>query len=189
MSGVTRKPLFSLLGSALSSTESGTAGSSALGKNASSTITSKVLRYVLYGNFYRNNTHFTLTAVKEPIVAPNATYDERFLQYLRAPEQVRFAISTGVLGFRKAARGEYEAAFQTTVRAFQLMDQRAKELWGHTNRVPFELKLNGFGKGRQAFAAALSGPEGSKIRERVVRITDRTPLKFGGVRSPRPRRL
>ncbi len=46
-----------------------------------------------------------------------------------------------------------------------------------------------FGQGREAVAAALAGPEGEEIRGRMVRVEDRTPIKIGGTRAPKPRRL
>lgn len=52
-----------------------------------------------------------------------------------------------------------------------------------------EIVMKDFGKGRNAFIAALNGKEGTGVRRAVKKISDATSLKFGGVRSPRPRRL
>lgn len=52
-----------------------------------------------------------------------------------------------------------------------------------------ELVLRDFGPGREAFTKILMGQEGKALRGRIVRVMDATRLKFGGTRSPRPRRL
>ena len=111
------------------------------------------------------------------------SYNEKYLYYLRLPQKVKFAISTGCLGFRKALRGEYEAAFQTTTKVFQMIKEK-----GLMDK-DIEIIMDDFGKGRTAFIAALNGKEGNEIRRKVTRISDKTALKFGGVRSPRMRRL
>lgn len=52
-----------------------------------------------------------------------------------------------------------------------------------------ELVLRDFGPGREAVTKILMGQEGTALRGRIVRVMDATRLKFGGTRSPRPRRL
>lgn len=145
------------------------------------------VKYVLSCIFAKNNTHFTYSAVVEDVNFmknnPEISYNDAFLYYLKLPQKVKFAISTGCLGFRKAARGEYEAAFQTSAKVFQMIQD--KKLLDKD----IEIVLKDFGKGRAAFIAALNGKEGTAIRKNVIRIGDKTPLKFGGVRSPRVRRL
>ncbi|QLQ80884.1 hypothetical protein HG537_0E02390 [Torulaspora globosa] len=145
------------------------------------------VKYVLNCLFGKNNTHFTFSAVVEDVNYlknnPDISYNEAFLYYLKLPQKVKFALSTGVLGFRKAARGEYEAAFQTSAKVFQMIQD--KKLMNKD----IEIVMREFGKGRAAFVAALNGKEGAAIRSHVTRISDRTPLKFGGVRAPRVRRL
>lgn len=145
------------------------------------------IKYVLNCVFRKNNTHFTYSAVVEDKNFlennPEKSYNEKYLYYLRLPQKVKFAISTGCLGFRKALRGEYEAAFQTTSKVFQMIKEK-----GMMNK-DIEIVMDDFGKGRSAFMAALNGKEGNEIRKRVTRISDKTALKFGGVRSPRIRRL
>lgn len=145
------------------------------------------VKYVLSCVFGKNNTHFTYSAVVEDVNYlrnnPGLSYNEAFLYYLKPPQKVKFAISTGCLGFRKAARGEYEAAFQTATKAFQMI--QAKKLLNKE----IEVVMKDFGKGRAAFVAALNGKEGNAIRKNIIRVSDKTTLKFGGVRSPRIRRL
>jgi small subunit ribosomal protein S11 len=52
-----------------------------------------------------------------------------------------------------------------------------------------ELILRDFGPGREAITKILLGNEGAELRKRIVKVTDATRLKFGGTRSPKPRRL
>jgi len=52
-----------------------------------------------------------------------------------------------------------------------------------------EVVMRGYGKGREAVVKALMGNEGRGLRDRVTKISDSTRLKFGGTRSPNPRRL
>jgi small subunit ribosomal protein S11 len=47
----------------------------------------------------------------------------------------------------------------------------------------------GFGPGREAVTKAILGAEGKRIRPLIVKLADSTRLKFGGVRSKKPRRL
>jgi small subunit ribosomal protein S11 len=52
-----------------------------------------------------------------------------------------------------------------------------------------EIVYRGFGPGREAASKVIMGSEGSNIRNKIVKLTDATRLKFGGTRSPAPRRL
>ena len=153
------------------------------GKNG----TNVVVRYLMSCLFTKNNTHITYSAVVEDTSFqqknPTMSYNEKYLYYCKLPHKVKFAISTGCLGFRKAARGEYEAGFQTATRAFQMIEEK-----GLLDKN-IEIVMKDFGKGREAFISALNGKEGNVVRNKISRIWDKTPLKFGGVRSPKIRRL
>lgn len=46
-----------------------------------------------------------------------------------------------------------------------------------------------WGYARDAAATAIGGPEGEDIRNLITRLEDRTPLKIGGTRARRPRRV
>jgi len=144
-------------------------------------------KYILHCNFTRNNTHLTLTGVTEDINYlnrnPNLSYNQQVLYYAKLPEKVKIALSGGNVGFRKSARGEYEAGFQASAKMFSLMEQK-----GFLDK-DLEIIIKNFGKGREAFLDALKGKEGGRIRGKVVRVSDDTRLKFGGTRSPRRRRL
>lgn len=92
--------------------------------------------------------------------------------------------SGGSCGFKKGNRGSYEAGYQCVVRTFKAIEQIAeKEL------IQLELSFNGFGQGREALRGALLTAEGERVRDYVIRLTDRTAIKIGGTRAPKTRRL
>ena len=112
----------------------------------------------------KHNTHITLTRPdRNPIIA----------------------VSTGNLGFKKAARGTYDAAYQ--LGAYMMNRIQQEGLLAKIQQL--ELVLRGFGDGREAIKKILLGSEGMGLRPRIVRVTDATRLKFGGTRSKKPRRL
>ena len=93
--------------------------------------------------------------------------------------------SGGSCGFKKVNRASYEAGYQCTVRAFEKIVDYRKEVG------PFSLEIifKGFGQGRDAMQKALLASEGEKIRPFVSRLTDKTPVKIGGTRAKKARRL
>ncbi|GME25502.1 putative 37s ribosomal protein s11 protein [Neofusicoccum parvum] len=95
------------------------------------------------------------------------------------------SVAAGNIGFRKAGRSTYDAAYQLA--AFVLSTIQERGLLMEIKRL--ELVFRGFGDGREAVRKAIMGPEGMMIRNRIVRVTDTTRLKFGGTRSKKPRRL
>jgi len=136
-------------------------------------------KYRLHVYATKHNTHMTLTAPvphKEPSDNP-----------YRAPEpnKVVLSLAAGNIGFRKAGRGSYDAAFQLT--AFVTKQIKERGLLRDIERL--EVVLRGFGAGREAVTKALLGVEGKNIRSKITSVVDSTRLKFGGPRSPKPRRL
>lgn len=93
--------------------------------------------------------------------------------------------STGDIGFRKSKRGTYDAAYQLTA---YVIDKLHQGNW-HKNITQMEVVLRGFGAGRDAATKVLLGTEGRMLRNKIVKVSDSTRLKFGGTRSPKPRRL
>lgn len=95
------------------------------------------------------------------------------------------SLSTGNLGFKKAQRKKYDAAYQLAAHVLNLL---TKDRWNEkiTN---MELALRGFGPGREAVTKALVGYEGRFLKTKWVRVSDATRVKFGGTRSMNPRRL
>jgi len=49
--------------------------------------------------------------------------------------------------------------------------------------------FSGFGQGRDAVFKALMTSEGDDVRPYVLRVTDNTPIKIGGTRAKKTRRL
>lgn len=93
--------------------------------------------------------------------------------------------SGGSCGFKKVNRASYEAGYQCTVRAFEKIIDYRKEVGPFTLEIVFK----GFGQGRDAMQKALLASEGEKIRPFVSRLTDKTPVKIGGTRAKKARRL
>ena len=95
------------------------------------------------------------------------------------------SLSSGNIGFRKSARGTYDAGFQLG----SYMMSRIQDRGLLKDIQKLELVLRGHGPGREAISKILLGIEGNNIRDKVIRVVDATRLKFGGTRSRKPRRL
>ena len=95
------------------------------------------------------------------------------------------SMSTGQVGFRKGKRKGYDSAYSLT--------KYVLERLLHTGWPPkinrLELVLRGHGKGREGALKVLMSPEGKIMREKIVRVSDSTRIKFGGTRGQRARRL
>ncbi|KAG0672699.1 hypothetical protein C6P40_002790 [Pichia californica] len=149
----------------------------------------QTIKNVLHCNFKKNNTFLTLTKVQmdknHSINNPQLSFNEKVLYYLTLPQKITISQSTGYLGFRKAQRGEYEASFQLSSNIFKSINE--KRLLQDSGKL--EIIVRGFGKGRKAFFDALKGKEGNGIREYISRLSDLTPIAFGGNRGPARRRI
>jgi small subunit ribosomal protein S11 len=119
--------------------------------------------------------------------------------------------SGGLCGFKKAARGGYEAGFRSTITMLEKMQRkeaedqalllkerteptRVQKTAAKKRKAPFkpreiELVIKEFGLGREAVMKALAGQEGDYYRGIITKVIDATPLKFGGVRARAVRRL
>ncbi|KAI0478045.1 hypothetical protein F4859DRAFT_45825 [Xylaria cf. heliscus] len=95
------------------------------------------------------------------------------------------SVSAGNIGFKKMKRGSYDAAHQLCAFVLDKLNQGG---W-HRKITALEVVLRGFGAGREAAVKVLLGNEGRLLRPRIKSVSDSTKLKFGGTRSPRPRRL
>ncbi|PFH50538.1 hypothetical protein AMATHDRAFT_116059, partial [Amanita thiersii Skay4041] len=93
--------------------------------------------------------------------------------------------SGGSCGFKKGNRASYEAGYQCAVRMFR----RIEELKHNDDQYQIDLFFKGFGQGREALQKALLSGEGELVRNTISSVTDRTPLKIGGTRSKKTRRL
>jgi small subunit ribosomal protein S11 len=98
--------------------------------------------------------------------------------------------SGGACGFKGVNRSGYEAGYQCAVRAFARVKELARESGGAGAGGPrFEVLFKGFGQGREAVFKALMTSEGDDVRPFVTRVTDNTPIKIGGTRAKKTRRL
>ena len=70
-----------------------------------------------------------------------------------------------------------------------MFEEIAKEKARNTATMKLEILFKGFGFGREALYRALMTTEGEKIRGLVARVTDTTPLKIGGTKAKKARRL
>ncbi|ORX54590.1 translational machinery component [Hesseltinella vesiculosa] len=109
----------------------------------------------------------------------NASFNNTIVTLTRPNGSPLVSASGGSAGFKKAQRSGYEAAHQA---ATQLLDKmNAKNL-----QVPnVHIILKGFGPGRDAAFKALVAGANWNVR----RITDATPIPFGGCRPKKARRL
>ncbi|OAX39165.1 translational machinery component [Rhizopogon vinicolor AM-OR11-026] len=100
--------------------------------------------------------------------------------------------TSGSCGFKGANKSTYEAGYQCAVRAFKRIEEEIttpnfKD--GGVSPVTLALKFKGFGWGREAVQKAFMTSEGDNIRSSVVVVEDRTPIKIGGTRAKKARRL
>ncbi|KII95879.1 hypothetical protein PLICRDRAFT_232052 [Plicaturopsis crispa FD-325 SS-3] len=92
--------------------------------------------------------------------------------------------SGGSCGFKGANRSGYEAGYQCTIKIFEVVKAEAKK-----DDFNIEIIMKGRGQAREALITALKMAEGEAVRPRVVQLTDRTPIKIGGTRAKKARRL
>lgn len=95
------------------------------------------------------------------------------------------SLSNGNLGFKKSQRKHYDPAYQLGA---YVIDRLQQQGW-HNKIEKLEVCLRGFGPGREAVTKVLLGNEGKLWRDKIVKVSDSTRLKFGGTRSKKPRRL
>lgn len=117
----------------------------------------------LFVNSSRNNTILTLTS---PSGDPLAS------------------ASGGSVGFKKSARSGYEAGYRAAFAMFGKINE-FKDAWRIAH---LEVLWNGFGQGREAVFRALLAGEGQATKNLISKMTDKTPVKIGGVR-PKKRRM
>ncbi|KZW04437.1 translational machinery component [Exidia glandulosa HHB12029] len=106
-------------------------------------------------------------------------------------------ISAGQLRFKKATRASYEAGYQCAAKMFRRIDEEKKrievlkdEAGNDISRVmEIDLKLDGYGPGRDAVYRALLTQEGQPTAMLIKQIIDSTALKIGGTRAKKRRRL
>ncbi|KAH8999325.1 hypothetical protein EDB92DRAFT_1790714 [Lactarius akahatsu] len=126
----------------------------------------EVLNYQIHVACTANNTHVVMS-------------DERGLPIKNG------CWTGGSCGFKGVNRSGYEAGYQCAMRAFARVKELAREVPG----ARFEFLFRGFGQGRDAVFKALMTSEGDDVRPFVNRVTDNTPIKIGGTRAKKTRRL
>lgn len=110
----------------------------------------------------------------------HASYNNTIVTLTNSKKDVLITTSGGLVGFKKAQRGGYEAAHQAAIS----LVEKTKEK--NINIKNVEILINGFGPGRDAAFKAIASPENSWD---IKRITDSTPLPFDGCRPRKIRRL
>lgn len=149
-------------------------------------------------SFFPVRNPLTETKNIQPSVTPEITIIQHHLNVACTPNNTKAVLtnekgcilergswSGGSCGFKGVNRSGYEAGYQCAVRAFGRMEELVTQMPG----VRFEILFKGFGQGRDAVYKALMTSEGEKIRPLINRITDNTPIKIGGTRARKMRRL
>jgi len=92
--------------------------------------------------------------------------------------------------FRKANRNSHEAAHQALLKMQKRILEAARTFQAQGNRMWLRVAYKGMeGTGREAVNGAIGGPEGEEFRTLISVVEDRTPIKVGGTRARKPRRL
>ncbi|KAJ1992550.1 hypothetical protein GGI25_000051 [Coemansia spiralis] len=135
-----------------------------------------------YGRFGRNID--TPSFIEEDpmsslILHVHASSNNTILSLTDANGRVIVNASGGTVGFRKAQRAGFEAAYQATASVVKTIREK------NINVQRIEIKLKGFGAGREAAFKAIN----NLTNWAVFRITDTTPIPFNGCRPKKARRL
>lgn len=113
------------------------------------------------------------------ILHVHASSNNTILSLTDANGRVLVNASGGTVGFKKAQRAGFEAAYQATVSIATAVKERAIQV----RKV--ELRLKGFGAGRDAAFKAVNGVTNWPI----CQVVDTTPIPFNGCRPKKARRL
>ncbi|KAJ2863475.1 hypothetical protein GGI22_001946 [Coemansia erecta] len=113
------------------------------------------------------------------ILHVHASSNNTILSLTDANGRVIVNSSGGSVGFKKAQRAGFEAAYQATASIVNTVIER------NISVPKIELRLKGFGAGRDASFKAITG----LTNWNVSRIVDTTPIPFNGCRPKKARRL
>ena len=110
---------------------------------------------------------------------------------LTDPElKVIFRTSPGMHGYRKFNRSTYEASHACATAVVRRLEEEKERLREEGRDPPrIALMFNGFGQGREAMTTVLLSGEGRNVQNMVWMLTDKTPIKVGGVRPRKAKRL
>ncbi|PIL36843.1 hypothetical protein GSI_00533 [Ganoderma sinense ZZ0214-1] len=117
-------------------------------------------------------------------VSVKSSRNNTIITFARENGQQILTLTGGKLGFKKSNRNGYEAGYQCAVGIIAKMEEELKG-----TDFDWKLNLNGFGQGRDAMLTALTTAVGSVVKPKLKRITDKTPLKIGGTRGMKTRRV
>lgn len=164
MSSLTSSSLFQQPRSSGSSLDTSVLRGGSPSATAAKAQETEIEPYHLHVYSHKHNTHVTCTRPnREPIIS----------------------LSCGNLGYRKSRRGTFDSAYSLIKYLIERLIHN-----GVTPKIKrLEVVLRGFGQGREAALKVLMSPEGRILRDKIVRVSDSTRIKFGGTRSKAPRRL
>lgn len=92
--------------------------------------------------------------------------------------------------FKKHNRNNAEAANQAALKMFAKILAQARTWEERGHRMYLQVAFSGFGGvGRETVASAIGAADGEQLRPYITHIEDRTPIKIGGTRAPKPRRV
>lgn len=117
-------------------------------------------------------------------VSVKSSRNNTIITFARPNGQQLVTLTGGKLGFKKSNRNGYEAGYQCAVGIIGAMEQELVR-----TDYDWELLLSGFGQGRDAMLTAITTAVGVNVKSRLKRVTDRTPLKIGGTRGMKTRRV
>ncbi len=120
-------------------------------------------------------------------VSVKASRNNTIVTFARPSGNQLITLTGGKLGFKKSNRNGYEAGYQCAVGIIAAMENESKRVASDAFR--WELFLNGFGQGREAMLTAITTAVGAQVKPTLKRVTDRTPLKIGGTRGQKARRV
>ena len=118
-------------------------------------------------------------------VSVKASRNNTIVTFARPKGDQFLTLSGGKVGFKKSNRNGYEAGYQCATSAFKVLE----EALAGDKDAKWQLYLNGFGPGREAIQKAITASEGHGLKRRLVRVIDKTPIKIGGTRSKKMKRL
>jgi len=125
--------------------------------------------YQLSVHSSQNNSIFTLTDPKLKVI---------------------FRTSPGMHGYKKFNRSTYEASHTCATAVVRRLEEEKERLREEGRDPPrVALMFNGFGQGREAMTTVLLSGDGRTVQNMVWMITDKTPIKVGGVRPRKAKRL
>ncbi|TFK86499.1 translational machinery component [Polyporus arcularius HHB13444] len=117
-------------------------------------------------------------------VSVKSTRNNTIATFARPDGNQLVTLTGGKLGFKKSNRNGYEAGYQCAVGIIGAIEKEMARV-----DLDWELFLKGFGQGRDAILTALTTAVGEQVKPKLRRITDRTPLKIGGTRGQKTRRI